>query len=77
MNLHMKRECSAEAAVLRWRHCCCCATRLAHIATGCTSASPQVFNVCTSPIVQQAWDNGQTLAVHGLVYALSDGILQV
>ncbi|KAI7838875.1 hypothetical protein COHA_007341 [Chlorella ohadii] len=36
----------------------------------------QVFNVCTSPIVQQAWDNGQTLAVHGLVYALSDGILQ-
>lgn len=37
----------------------------------------QVFNVCTSPIVQQAWDAGQTLAVHGLVYALSDGILKV
>ncbi|KAL4450540.1 hypothetical protein ABPG77_000896 [Micractinium sp. CCAP 211/92] len=36
----------------------------------------QVFNVCTSPIVQQAWDAGQTLAVHGLVYALSDGILK-
>lgn len=36
----------------------------------------QVFNVCTSPMVQQAWDAGQPLAVHGLVYALSDGILQ-
>nr|AXF41553.1 carbonic anhydrase CAH1510 [Chlorella sp. ArM0029B] len=36
----------------------------------------QVFNVCTSPIVQQAWDAGQRLAVHGLVYALSDGILK-
>lgn len=36
----------------------------------------QVFNVCTSPIVQQAWDAGQKLAVHGLVYALSDGILK-
>lgn len=38
---------------------------------------PQVFNVCTSPMVQQAWDSGQTLSVHGLVYALGDGILQV
>lgn len=37
----------------------------------------QVFNVCTSPIVQQAWDAGQLLAVHGLVYALTDGILKV
>ena len=36
----------------------------------------QVFNVCTSPIVQQAWDAGQPLAVHGLVYALTDGILK-
>jgi hypothetical protein len=36
----------------------------------------QVFNVCTSPIVQQAWDCGQPLAVHGLVYALTDGILK-
>ena len=36
----------------------------------------QVFNVCTSPVVQQAWDAGQPLAVHGLVYALDDGLLK-
>jgi carbonic anhydrase len=36
----------------------------------------QVFNVCTSPVVQQAWDAGQPLAVHGLVYAVKDGILR-
>jgi hypothetical protein len=28
-------------------------------------------------MVQQAWDAGQALAVHGLVYALTDGILKV
>ncbi len=37
----------------------------------------QVFNVCTSPIVQKAWDLGQPLAVHGLVYDIADGILKV
>lgn len=36
----------------------------------------QVFNVCTSPVIQQAWDAGQPLAVHGLVYDLKDGILR-
>ncbi|GAB4822933.1 hypothetical protein N2152v2_009979 [Parachlorella kessleri] len=36
----------------------------------------QVFNVCTSPIVQKAWDLGQPLAVHGLVYDIADGILK-
>jgi hypothetical protein len=36
----------------------------------------QVFNVCTSPVVQQAWDAGRQLSVHGLVYALGDGILK-
>ena len=39
--------------------------------------APQVFNVCTSPIVQKAWDLGQPLAVHGLVYDIADGILKV
>lgn len=37
----------------------------------------QVFNVCTSPVVQSAWDNGQPLAVHGLIYNLEDGLLKV
>lgn len=36
----------------------------------------QVFNVCTSPVVQQAWDSGRPLAVHGLVYSLDDGVLK-
>ncbi|EFN51231.1 hypothetical protein CHLNCDRAFT_12412, partial [Chlorella variabilis] len=36
----------------------------------------QVFNVCTSPVVQQAWDAGHQLAVHGLVYSLHDGLLK-
>ena len=36
----------------------------------------QVFNVCTSPVVQQAWDAGRPLAVHGLVYQLDNGHLK-
>ena len=36
----------------------------------------QVFNVCTAPVVQAAWARGQRLAVHGLVYSLSDGLLR-
>ena len=36
----------------------------------------QVFNVCTSPVVQQAWDFGQPLSIHGLVYSLKDGLLK-
>jgi carbonic anhydrase len=36
----------------------------------------QVYNVCHSPFVRAAWDRGQSLAVHGWMYALSDGLLQ-
>ncbi len=36
----------------------------------------QVFNVVVAPIVQAAWARGQPLAVHGLVYSLTDGLLQ-
>ncbi|KAK9808649.1 hypothetical protein WJX72_001245 [[Myrmecia] bisecta] len=36
----------------------------------------QVFNVCTSPVVQGAWERNQRVAVHGLVYSLHDGKLQ-
>jgi carbonic anhydrase len=36
----------------------------------------QVANVCHTTIVQNAWKNGQQLAVHGWIYNLSDGILQ-
>jgi carbonic anhydrase len=36
----------------------------------------QVVNVCETTIVEDAWDRGQELTVHGLVYDLRDGLLQ-
>jgi carbonic anhydrase len=33
----------------------------------------QVFNVCQTTVVQDAWANGQKVAVHGWVYSLFDG----
>ncbi|MGW8394793.1 carbonic anhydrase [Pseudoduganella sp. HUAS MS19] len=35
----------------------------------------QVTNVCSTTIVQDAWDRGQELTVHGFVYGLKDGLL--
>jgi carbonic anhydrase len=35
----------------------------------------QVTNVCQTTIVQDAWDRGQELTVHGWVYGLGDGKL--
>ncbi|MFI4955012.1 MAG: carbonic anhydrase, partial [Gammaproteobacteria bacterium] len=37
----------------------------------------QVNNICRTSVVQRAWNKGQPLAVHGLVYELSDGLLRV
>jgi len=36
----------------------------------------QVANVCHTTIVQNAWASGRALAVHGLIYGLSDGLLR-
>jgi carbonic anhydrase len=36
----------------------------------------QVANVCHTTIVQDAWRRGQTLTVHGWIYALRDGLLR-
>jgi carbonic anhydrase len=36
----------------------------------------QVFNVCHTSIVQNAWKNGQKLAVRGWVYSLEDGLIR-
>lgn len=36
----------------------------------------QVVNVSQTTIVQQAWERGQSLAVHGLIYGLVNGLLQ-
>ena len=36
----------------------------------------QVRNVCESTIIENAWKQGQKLAVHGWVYSLKDGLLK-
>jgi carbonic anhydrase len=36
----------------------------------------QVKNVCHTTIVQNAWASGHPLSVHGLIYALKDGLLR-
>ena len=36
----------------------------------------QVVNVTRTTMVQEAWDRGQALRVHGLVYSLADGRLR-
>ena len=36
----------------------------------------QAVNVCKTTVVQDAWTRGQPLAVHGVIYALEDGLLR-
>lgn len=36
----------------------------------------QVINVCNTSSVQEAWDSGQDISVHGIVYDLHDGLLK-
>lgn len=36
----------------------------------------QAMNVCRTTIISDAWSRGQSLAVHGWVYSLSDGLLR-
>ena len=36
----------------------------------------QVINTARTTIVQQAWDRGQDLSVHGWIYSLADGLLR-
>ena len=36
----------------------------------------QVANVCQTTIAHDAWDRGQSLAVHGWVYGLQDGLIR-
>jgi carbonic anhydrase len=40
------------------------------------NVAEQVSNVCETTIVEDAWDRGQPLAVHGWVYRLEDGLLR-
>ncbi len=36
----------------------------------------QAENVCHSTVVQDAWERGQSLAVHGWIYSIGDGLLK-
>jgi carbonic anhydrase len=36
----------------------------------------QVKNVGNTTIVQEAWQKGQTVSIHGWIYAISDGLLK-
>jgi len=36
----------------------------------------QAMNVAQTTIVQQAWERGQDLTVHGWIYGLTDGLLR-
>lgn len=36
----------------------------------------QAHNVCHTTVVQEAWEKGQQLAVHGWIYRIQDGILR-
>lgn len=36
----------------------------------------QVFNVCSTSMVRNAWSVGQKLEVHGLIYDIRDGLLK-
>jgi carbonic anhydrase len=36
----------------------------------------QVLNVCNTTIVQDAWARGQSLTIHGWIYAINDGVLR-
>ncbi len=35
----------------------------------------QAVNVCQTTVVQEAWDRGQDVTVHGWIYRLTDGLL--
>lgn len=36
----------------------------------------QMANVCRTTLVQDAWERGQSLTVHGWVYGINDGLLR-
>lgn len=36
----------------------------------------QVRNVCHTTVVQEAWERGQELSVHGWIYAVQDGLIK-
>lgn len=66
-DVHQKHErYLGEALPLKVRH-----DRLCEL-----NVLEQVANVCQTTIVQDAWERGQSLAVHSWVYGLQDGLLR-
>lgn len=49
-------------------------TRLRHLCE--LNVIEQVMNVAQTTVVRQAWGRGQSLAIHGWIYALTDGLLR-
>ena len=40
------------------------------------NVAAQVYNVCHTTVVEDAWRRGQALSVHGWIYSLEDGLLR-
>lgn len=40
------------------------------------NVAEQVRNICHTSIVQNAWQGGQELSVHGVIYGIEDGIIK-
>jgi carbonic anhydrase len=64
--------CGGVAAVLNGARHGLIDNWLRHVA----DVAEKVVNVCQTTIVEDAWNRGQALTVHGLVYGLQDGLLR-
>jgi carbonic anhydrase len=52
-----------------------CATQQARIDRLCElNVIEQVLNVCQTTVLQEAWERGQKVAVHGWIFGLTDGL---
>lgn len=40
------------------------------------NVAAQVANLCNTTIIQDAWNRGQELSIHGLIYGLRDGLIK-
>lgn len=68
---HIKDICFAHAAELQGLDGRQMTDRLCEL-----NVMAQVQNLARTKAVQYAWDRGQSLAIHGWVYSLNDGIIQ-
>jgi carbonic anhydrase len=40
------------------------------------NVAEQVLNVSATTVVQDAWDQGRELAIHGWIYGIGDGLIR-